>query len=378
MKPSKGKAMTTAKTPMKTKAELPKDNFMEKYAKYADCKELYVMNTINKDIVSMQDKKRFEAHQAAVKEKNRKQDLLVKGQLKKMTDIFDAYYDLKLKGEATQIARSNKAKQLKMDIKPSNKGQRDDSYSQSPDRGSPDNRKKSKARSNSKTRSSSKKRPKKMARAQSARPSGPKKIVKLSPLSSIEGLKQRAELWSIDMRLLEKDATFKKIYNELNSERRIVEAVMNTLVRRNKLTNEEQTIFSCFRRYKGEIVDSSGRSLQDGDEVVDSAIRNFFDIDNTALRLVAYKEVVNKCKRYANVPLYQFYVQMQKAEKVVFMVDKSANKRKIILQPEEIITLPGYDHPKKEMYEEEYMCHRYSLKFKRDQEATKNAEKKVK
>ena len=42
------------------------------------------------------------------------------------------------------------------------------------------------------------------------------------------------------------------------------------------------------------------------------------------------------------------------------------------------MTLPGYNHPKKEMYEEEYMCHRYSLKFKREQEAMKNAEKKMK
>ena len=115
-----------------------------------------------------------------------------------------------------------------------------------------------------------------------------------------------------------------------------------------------------------------------GDDRVHSAVHNFFKIENTAIRLVAYKEVVNKCKRYANVPLYQFYVQMQKAEKQVYMVEKSG-KKMIGLHEDEMVTLPGYNNPpKKEMSEEQYMCHKHCLKQKRETEATKKAQDKQK
>ena len=96
MKPAKGKAMT-GKAPMKAKVELPKNNFMAKYELYAKQKEMYVLNTINKDIEAMQDKKRFENSQFQMKQKEKQEELRIKGQLKKMNDIFDAYYDMKLK-----------------------------------------------------------------------------------------------------------------------------------------------------------------------------------------------------------------------------------------------------------------------------------------
>ena len=97
---------------------------------------------------------------------------------------------------------------------------------------------------------------------------------------------------------------------------------------------------------------------------------------------------MNKCKRYANVPLYQFYVQMQKAEKQIYMVEKSS-KRMYPLKKEEMV-YSGFDRiddeeerkaflkkkenpvnykgetvkPNKnrtEMTEEQYMCHRHCL-----------------
>ena len=85
------------------------------------------------------------------------------------------------------------------------------------------------------------------------------------------------------------------------SERKIVEAIMNFLVQKNRLTNDVDAIQSEYYKNKSWL-DIGGN--------VDEAIKNFFNLENTAIRLVAYKEVVNKCKRYANVPLYQFYVQM--------------------------------------------------------------------
>ena len=107
-------------------------------------------------------------------------------------------------------------------------------------------------------------------------------------------------MWGIDSKIV--DSESKKFV----SERKIVEAVMDMLIRRNKLTNDIETIQSEYYKNKGQL-DIGGN--------VDEAISSFFNIENTAIRLVAYKEVVNKCKRYANVPLYQFYVQMQKSEK---------------------------------------------------------------
>lgn len=53
MKPSKGKTMNMGKTAVKTKAELPKNNFLAKYEMYSNKKELYVLTTINKDIEAM-------------------------------------------------------------------------------------------------------------------------------------------------------------------------------------------------------------------------------------------------------------------------------------------------------------------------------------
>ena len=55
--------MNMGKATIKTKVELPKNNFLAKYEMYSNKKELYVLTTINKDIEAMQDKKRFEASQ---------------------------------------------------------------------------------------------------------------------------------------------------------------------------------------------------------------------------------------------------------------------------------------------------------------------------
>ena len=87
---------------MKAKVELPKNNFLAKYEMYSNKKEMYVLNTINKDIEAMQDKKRFESSQFQMKEKEKREELRIKGQLKKMNDIFDAYYDIQLKDVATK------------------------------------------------------------------------------------------------------------------------------------------------------------------------------------------------------------------------------------------------------------------------------------
>jgi len=130
-------------------------------------------------------------------------------------------------------------------------------------------------------------------------------------LSDAKGVKERAEMWKIDAKIV--DSESKKFVTE----RKIVEALMDFLVRRNKLTNDIDAITSEYYKNKGQL-DIGGN--------VDEAIKSFFSMENTAIRLVAYKEVVNKCKRYANVPLYQFYVQMQKAEKQIYMVEKSSRR----------------------------------------------------
>ena len=162
---------------------------------------------------------------------------------------------------------------------------------------SPDNRKKPQvSKSPNRTRSSSKKRVKPaLKRAQSARPAGPQKRVRLAPLSTPQGIQDRAKEWNMDAKLLEQQAS------KFVSERKIVEAIMNFLVQKNRLTNDVDAIQSEYYKNKSQL-DIGGN--------VDEAIKNFFNLENTAIRLVAYKEVVNKCKRYANVPLYQFYVQM--------------------------------------------------------------------
>ena len=130
-------------------------------------------------------------------------------------------------------------------------------------------------------------------------------------MSDSKGVKERAEMWKIDAKIV--DSESKKFVTE----RKIVEALMDFLVRRNKLTNDIDAIKSEYYKNKGQL-DIGGN--------VDEAIKSFFSMENTAIRLVAYKEVVNKCKRYANVPLYQFYVQMQKAEKQIYMVEKSSRR----------------------------------------------------
>ena len=114
-----------------------------------------------------------------MKMKTQQEQTHIKSQLKKMNDIFDAYYDMKLKSAATRVSQAAKkanrspGKSLK---KESVIDKRDDSYSMSPE-----NRNKTRAsKSPSKTRSSSMKRVKPaLKRAQSAKPSGPKKIVRL-------------------------------------------------------------------------------------------------------------------------------------------------------------------------------------------------------
>ena len=143
---------------------------------------------------------------------------------------------------------------------------------------------------------------------------------------------------------------------------------MGMLVRKDKLTNDIDAIKSEYYKNKGQL-DIGGN--------VEEAISNFFSLENTAIRLVAYKDVVNKCKRYANVPLYQFYVQMQKAEKQIYMVEKSS-KRMRRLDKSEMVTLPGYKNPpKEEMAEEQYMCHKYCLKEKAAAEEAKKRQEEA-
>lgn len=46
-------------------------------------------------------------------------------------------------------------------------------------------------------------------------------------------------------------------------------------------------------------------------------------MDNCVLRLVLYRDKINKSKRKADVPLYQFYLALKKEEQLVLMVEQS-------------------------------------------------------
>jgi len=146
----------------------------------------------------------------------------------------------------------------------------------------------------------------------------------MKPLATDEGIQQRAKLYSVELE------TMKGVARKYISERNVIETVMELVVdTQKKMTNDPGEIKRIYYANKQRC-----RNIQVGEQDVDRIVTDFFSIENTAKRLVCYKDVVNKSKRYAKVPLYQFYVQMQPDEKLIYMVEKS-NKIMIKLAEDE-------------------------------------------
>lgn len=82
------------------------------------------------------------------------------------------------------------------------------------------------------------------------------------------------------------------------------------------MTNNPADVMELIVRHKGL-----------GDHQVDQAraaqlLNEFFNMDNLAIRLIIYKDTINKSKRKANVPLQTFYVNIPYYERLVHMFDQ--------------------------------------------------------
>lgn len=76
------------------------------------------------------------------------------------------------------------------------------------------------------------------------------------------------------------------------------------------------------------------------------------------MRLVLYKDKVNKSRRKGDVPLFQFYINMPLEDKLIYMCWKS-NKVMVELKPEEKTVVYEGNEPKDSMPLDQYMVHSY-------------------
>lgn len=91
------------------------------------------------------------------------------------------------------------------------------------------------------------------------------------------------------------------------------------------MTNDPIKIIKIYRENKNRM-----KNMVDGGESeVNRIIHDFFSKDNCVLRLLLYKDRVNKSKRKTEVPLYQFYVSMLPEEKLIYMVSLPNNEVKL-------------------------------------------------
>lgn len=142
---------------------------------------------------------------------------------------------------------------------------------------------------------------------------------------------------------------------KIQKEKEAVKAVM-TLVLDEGMTNDPNDILRIYRENKQRCtIDIAG-----GEGEVSRLVYDFFSDMNTVQRLVLFKTVLNKSKRRAEVPLYQFYVNMLPEERRIYMVEKPS-KPMVQLKPEEIVTCKEGNKPKTQMSPDEYMCHIFML-----------------
>ena len=97
-----------------------------------------------------------------------------------------------------------------------------------------------------------------------------------------------------------------------------------------KMTNDVAKIVRLYRENRAR----AGLEIAGGEAYVDQILNDFFSLPNTVLRLCLYKEKLNKSARKGEVPLFQFYLNMSKEERLVFMIKKS-KKTVIELKPDE-------------------------------------------
>ena len=95
-------------------------------------------------------------------------------------------------------------------------------------------------------------------------------------------------------------------------------------------------------------------------------MNDFFSNSNTVLRLVLYKDKINKSKRKGSVPLQQFYINMLYDEKIIYMVYKPSKPMM------ELENKPKYDDkgnrvPNKVPLDQ-YMIHKYEEARKQEAE----------
>ena len=111
---SKGKAGGLLGSAVKPpKPVLPKDNFLKKYEKYSKALELDVFMTVQKDINETEDKKRQESLKATDEAKKKQIRDQRNRQLKKMSDILDAYYQQKIDKEVNKEVQKINAEKYK-------------------------------------------------------------------------------------------------------------------------------------------------------------------------------------------------------------------------------------------------------------------------
>jgi len=145
-------------------------------------------------------------------------------------------------------------------------------------------------------------------------------------------------------------AELTKIDKKLTSERAAIEAIMYLVydIRVSKmaafdakrsqksdsrLTNDPDEIIRIYQENKTRC----RTSIAGGETEAARIINDFFSNGNTVLRLVLYKDVINKSKRKGAVPLQQFYINMLNEEKLTYMVYKPSKPMM------ELVDKPKYD-----------------------------------
>ena len=85
------------------------------------------------------------------------------------------------------------------------------------------------------------------------------------------------------------------------------------LVRDVRLTNEKNEILKIYRE------NSSSHNVQiaGGEAQITKALDDFFKDENIVMRLILFKDKINKSKRKAEMPLNVFYINMTPDEKKI-------------------------------------------------------------
>ena len=89
-----------------------------------------------------------------------------------------------------------------------------------------------------------------------------------------------------------------------------------------KFTNDKSEIKEIYEKNK----QRARETISGGPSLVAKVVDDFFDDENTILRLELYRHYINKSKRKGSVPLLQFYINMLAEERLIHMVQKATGR----------------------------------------------------